>query len=117
MRDLGEGGADNDVSSVGSRRVHELEPGIGAGRQVLCRVHGDVGRATSEGGPDVVGEGALPADRPQGNVGEAIAERGDDHGLDRHPERLGHERHLPEREAAASGRGSQRSGHDAARIE
>ena len=73
-------------ASAGSRRAHEgadRQRLVGTRRQVLGRVHGDVGAAVEDGVLDLLDEHALAADRVQRHVLAAVAGRLDEHELGR----------------------------------
>ena len=99
-----------------SRRAHERadhEASWATRRQVLGRVHGDVGATVEHGLLDLLDEHALPTDRVQRHVLAAVAGRVDEDELDRRtrsprPQRVGDGLRLGARLRAAPGRQAQR---------
>ena len=108
-RDTGERVA--RIAALRDRR--EQQPGRGLGREILGRVHGDVGPTVEHGLLHLFREHALAADRVEVRRLIAVARRRDQHVLDvvavRATQELTDPLRLPARERAGAGRDSDHS--------
>src|SRR3546814_15380448 len=65
-------------------RSRQRQPGEATGREILGGVHREVGAPVEHGGLHLLGEDALSAELPDGDVLAPVALRVDDHELDLH---------------------------------
>ena len=98
------------VGALGHRR--EDQPvGAGVGREVLGRVHRDVGAIVEDGLLHFLHEDAGAAHGMDGNVGASVTGGADDDELERAAEQRAHPFGLPARQRAAARRDAQRARH------